>query len=85
MARKGSSSKRSSLSKRVNAQRNTKIGRQKMSSKSFGLPKERKYRIDDKAHARNALARVAQYGSPSEKARVRAAVHKKYPSIRQGK
>jgi len=35
----------------------------------------------DASHARNALSRVSQHGSSSEKARVRAAVHKRYPSI----
>src|SRR5699024_11412436 len=34
-----------------------------------------------KAHARNALSRVSQHGSPAEKKRVRAAVRRKYPSI----
>ncbi len=37
--------------------------------------------MNDKAHARNALARVAQHGSPKEKAEVRAKVHKKFPGI----
>lgn len=40
-----------------------------------------RYPIDTKNRARNALARVAQHGTPSEKKRVRAAVHRKYPSI----
>lgn len=39
------------------------------------------YPIPDKAHARNALARVAQHGSSAEKAAVRAKVHRKYPDI----
>ena len=39
------------------------------------------YPIPDKAHARNALARVAQHGTPEEKAKVRAAVHRKFPTI----
>ncbi len=34
------------------------------------------YPMPDKAHARNALARVAQHGTPSEKARVRAKANK---------
>jgi len=41
------------------------------------------YPIPDKAHARNALARVAQHGSPAMKAKVRAKVHKEYPEIGQ--
>lgn len=39
------------------------------------------YPIPDKSHARNALARVSQHGSSSEKAAVRAKVHAKYPGI----
>ncbi len=38
--------------------------RKKLSTKSFALPGKRKYPIPDKAHARNALARVAQNGTP---------------------
>jgi hypothetical protein len=47
---------------------------------NFALPGGR-YPIHDVAHARNALARVSQYGNPSEKKQVRAAVHRKYPSL----
>ena len=43
------------------------------------------YPINDRSHARNALARVAQHGSPSQKARVRAAVRRRYPGIKQGR
>lgn len=50
---------------------------------TFALPKERKYPLNDASHARNALARVSQHGSSSEKAKVRAAVHRKFPSIEQ--
>lgn len=55
--------------------------RKSLPKKSFAEPGKRKYPIEDKAHARNALARVAQHGTPAEKAKVRAAVHKKYPDI----
>ena len=41
----------------------------------------RSYPIHDRSHAANALARVSQFGSPSVKAKVRAAVHRKYPSM----
>lgn len=54
--------------------------RQRMSAKSFALPGKR-YPIPDKAHARNALARVSAHGTPAEKARVRKAVTRKFPSI----
>jgi hypothetical protein len=55
--------------------------RKKLPSSTFVEPGERKYPIPDKSHARNALARVAQHGSSSEKAKVRAKVHSKYPGI----
>lgn len=55
--------------------------RKSLSKASFAIPEKRKYPIHDKAHARNALARVAQHGTPAEKRRVRAAVRRKYPSI----
>jgi hypothetical protein len=55
--------------------------RKKLPKKSFAEPGKRAYPIQDKSHARNALARVSQFGSPAEKAKVRAAVHKKYPGI----
>lgn len=41
------------------------------------------YPIDTTRRARNALSRVSQHGSPGEKATVRAAVHRKYPGIKQ--
>ena len=55
--------------------------RKKLGRKSFALPGKRKYPIPDKAHARNALARVAQSGSPAEQKKVRAAVAKRFPSL----
>jgi len=55
--------------------------RKRLSKKSCALPGKRKYPIPDKAHARNALARVAQHGTPAEQKKVRAAVKKRYPSI----
>jgi hypothetical protein len=74
---------KSKLSAKTNARRNTKAGRAKMSPSSFALP-GKKYRIDDAPHARNALARVAQHGTPAQQAKVRAAVRRKYPSIVAG-
>jgi hypothetical protein len=55
--------------------------RKKLSKKSFALPGKRKYPIPDKAHARNALARVAQHGTPAEQKKVKQAVKKRFPSI----
>lgn len=49
---------------------------------AFAIPSERAYPIHDLAHARNALARVAQYGTPEEKRKVQAAVYRRYPQLR---
>jgi hypothetical protein len=57
--------------------------RNKLKDQSFALPDERKYPIPDIEHARNALARVAQNGTAEEKKKVRAAVEKRYPSLKQ--
>ncbi len=51
--------------------------RKALPAKDFAGP-DRSYPIEDRAHARNALARAS--GKPEE-ARVRAAVHRKYPDI----
>lgn len=56
--------------------------RRRLRSTSFAIPERRAYPINDKTHARNALAMVAAHGTPSEKRRVRAAVHRKYPDIK---
>jgi len=45
---------------------------------------DRSYPINDMNHARNALSRVSQHGYPELKAKVRAAVHRKYPDIGKG-
>ena len=63
----------------------TAKARKKIKPKNFALPKKRAYPIQDKSHARNALARVSQHGTPAQKKKVRAAVKKKYPSIKQTK
>lgn len=39
------------------------------------------YPIPNRAHARNALARVVQHGTADEQERVKAAVHARYPDI----
>ena len=67
--------------------------REDLKPKQFALPKKAKtddaraesgnYPIPDLSHARNALARVAQHGTPAEQARVRAAVYKKYPGLKK--
>ena len=58
----------------------TAKGRKQIAPKNFALP-GRRYPIEDASHARNALARVSQHGSPSEKATVRAKVAARYPGI----
>lgn len=61
--------------------------RKRLAKNEFAIrekaPKSGSYPIDTKARARNALARAAQHGSPAEKARVRAAVKRRYPEIQQ--
>ena len=58
----------------------TAKARNALPKKAFALPGGR-YPIEDKSHARNALARVSQHGSSDEKAEVRTKVHSKYPDI----
>jgi len=67
------------MAKLTSAQRNA------LPRSDFAQPSKRKYPINDRSHARNALSRVAQHGSPSQKARVRAAVRRRYPGIKQGR
>lgn len=57
--------------------------RDKLPTKDFALPNER-YPIHDEAHARNALARVSQFGDERERTIVRAKVKNKFPNIHQG-
>ena len=57
--------------------------RNKLPTGTFAVPGKRAYPIEDAAHARNALARVSQFGSPAEKAQVRSAVASRYPGIEQ--
>jgi hypothetical protein len=64
--------------------------RQAMPKSSFALPGKGSgpkgagsgsYPIPDEAHGRAALSRVAQHGTPAEKATVRAKVAAKFPGI----
>ena len=60
--------------------------RKRMKSSEFALPGKREggkggYPIPDASHARNALARVAQHGTPSQQREVRAKVHARFPGI----
>ena len=60
----------------------TTKARKAIPSGDFGLP-GRRYPVEDKAHARAALSRVSQFGSPAEKSKVRAKVRRKFPGIGQ--
>jgi hypothetical protein len=55
--------------------------RNALPAKDFAGP-GRSFPIEDKSHARNALARVANK-SPEEKAGVRSKVSAKFPGIKQ--
>ena len=57
--------------------------RDKLPDSAFALP-GRRYPIHDPNHARAALQRVAQNGTPSEQATVRRKVKAKFPNIDQG-
>ena len=66
--------------------------RRALPDKEFALPGKGKgpegkqagsYPIPDKTHARMALAMVAKHGTAAKKAKVRAAVAKKFPGIQQ--
>jgi hypothetical protein len=55
--------------------------RNALSPHDFVFPKQRKYPIHDENHAHAALSEVAKHGTPEEEAKVREAVHKRYPDI----
>jgi hypothetical protein len=57
--------------------------RKKLKDGDFAEPDQRKYPIEDEAHARNALARVAQHGSEAEQREVRKRVEERYPDLKQ--
>jgi hypothetical protein len=59
----------------------TTAARKRLPKSSFAVPSKDGYPIQDPGHARNALSRVSQHGTPARKKQVRAAVHRKYPSI----
>lgn len=67
----------------------TTAARKRMPAGDFAMGKKKgtkgRYPINDAAHARNALSRVAQNGTPAEKAKVRGAVKRKFPGIKQSK
>ena len=60
----------------------TTAARKKIPTNEFALPC-RIYPVEDEAHARNALSRVSQDGTPAEKATVRRKVHRRFPGLKQ--
>ena len=63
--------------------------RKKLAKSSFAIPSKApgsgSYPIPDISHARNALARVAQNGTPAEQGAVRRAVYSKFPELKKNK
>jgi hypothetical protein len=66
----------------------TTKARKAIPKSDFALPGKRSksggkggYPIEDASHARNALARVSEFGTPAEKAEVKKKVHAKFPGI----
>jgi len=63
----------------------TAAARKKIPKSEFAIPSKKpgsgSYPIPDRSHAANALARVSQHGSSTEKAAVRAKVRAKYPNM----
>jgi hypothetical protein len=73
------------IKKKIKQHKLTALDRSHIKTGNFALPNERKYPIEDESHARNALARVSQHGTPAEQAQVRRKVQEKYPNIKQSK
>jgi hypothetical protein len=55
--------------------------RKALPARSFAGP-GRSYPINDTNHAKNALARVSQFGSPELQSKVKAKVKAKFPAIK---
>jgi hypothetical protein len=55
--------------------------RRALPASDFALGKGH-YPIEDRGHARAALSRISEFGSAAEKAKVRAKVQGKYPSMK---
>ncbi len=61
----------------------TSKDRSALPTSDFAGP-DRSYPINDASHARNALARVSQFGTADLKKKVREKVARKFPQIQQG-
>ncbi len=68
--------------------------RKHLKKSTFAIPEKKNksnpagrggYPIPDRSHAANALSRVSQFGTPEEKARVRAKVHARFPNLGKDK
>ncbi|HVX90869.1 MAG TPA: DUF6582 domain-containing protein [Candidatus Paceibacterota bacterium] len=55
--------------------------RNALPSSEFAEPGQRKYPLNNPAHARNALARASQHASPELRAKIKAKVRARYPNI----
>jgi len=61
----------------------TAATRRAIPTSEFAGP-DRSYPIEDRSHAVNALSRVSQFGTGDLKRKVREAVYRKYPDLKQG-
>lgn len=61
----------------------TSAKRNALPASSFAGP-HRSYPINDASHARNALSRVSQFGSPALKSSIKGKVHRRFPGIHVG-
>lgn len=59
----------------------TEAQRHALPTSVFAIPETRSYPIQDRNHAKAALSEVAQHGTAAERAKVRRAVHRRYPDM----
>jgi hypothetical protein len=59
----------------------TRAQRNNLPKSDFALPDRRMYPVEDLGHARAAIMRVMQHGTPDEKYAVRKAVYSMYPQL----
>ena len=55
--------------------------RNALPASAFAGP-DRSYPIEDRSHARNALARAAQHASPELQSKIKAQVRRRFPNIK---
>lgn len=61
----------------------TAAQRRALPTSAFAGP-GRSYPINDANHARAALSRASQFASPGARTKIKAKVHKRYPTIGRG-